>query len=389
MNERQTILKTYARVEDDGGQAILATLVGVQGSSYRLPGARMLIDESGRSVGAISGGCLETDVLERAARVLKTGEPTVIIYDTTRNDESIFGLGMGCRGIIRVLLEPARGNKTFDFLRDCDEQRKRGAAAILIDAPKDFPHSVGAKFFFSTVPESQVSGASLNSGFEISDGERAIENSIGEDLFRKLTGDLNRMFSGEQTNAANGAKIYKTEQGAVEFFLEIVAPPVSLLLFGAGYDALPVAGFAKNLGWRVSVIDRRAAFANRERFPDADEIIVARGEDLDAQTFEDENFAAVLMTHNYEQDREILRRLLHSQARYIGALGPKTRAEKLLAEIGGNFSDQQLSRLYAPVGLDIGAETPEEIALAVLGEIRGALANRTGGFLRARDGGIH
>ncbi len=334
----------------------------------------MLIDEAGRSVGSISGGCLESDVLTRAKQVLKRKKPTVITYDTTQNDESVFGLGMGCRGVIRVLLESARDNNSLRFLRECFEQRKQGAMAVLIDAPKIFPLSVGARFFFRALAD---------------DGGLAIENLSDKSWFQELTSDLAQMSATEQTINQSGAKIYKTDKGAIEIFLETVVPPVSLLLFGAGFDALPVVRFAKNLGWRVSVIDHRAALANGERFPDADEIIVARAEDLDAKLFEDENAVAVLMTHNYERDGEILRRLLNSPVKYIGALGPKTRTEKLLAETGGNFCQRHVAKIHAPVGLDIGAESPEEIALAIIAEIQSVLTNRTGGFLRERRGGIH
>ncbi len=139
----------------------------------------------------------------------------------------------------------------------------------------------------------------------------------------------------------------------------------------------------------MCVIDHRAAWANSERFINADKIIVSHTEDLDAHLFEDENSVAVIMTHNYDRDREILRCLLGSSVKYVGALGPKKRTERLLAEISGSFCDKQLAKLYAPVGLDIGAETPEEIALAIVAEIQGVLANRQGGFLRERDGGIH
>lgn len=394
MFEPQTIIETFLRLETSGERAVLATVVDVKGSSYRLPGARMLIDERGRSVGTISGGCLEADVLERAKRVLETGEPTVITYDTTRSDDSVFGLGMGCRGIVRILLETARGNQSLAFLRRCFERRKRGAAAILIDAPENFPLGVGAKFFDfseSTTPESGDSEIKSASG-EIS--SEALKDEI---WFQDLTGDLARMSAEKPANGAGAAKIYETKAGAVEFFLETVEPPVSLLLFGAGFDAPPVFRLAKNLGWRVTVIDYRAAFANRERFPEADEIVVARPADfsaelfteLFAESFADETAVAVLMTHNYERDREILPRLLASPVRYVGALGPKSRTEKMLAEIDGNFDARQLEKLHAPVGLDIGAETPEEIALAVVAEIQSVLTNRAGGFLRERRGGIH
>lgn len=370
MKELQIILEKYSALLP-GENAVLATVVDVQGSSYRLPGARMLIDESGRSVGTVSGGCLEADVLERAKKVLQTGAPTVIIYDTTQNEDSVFGLGMGCRGVVRILLEAARGNRLFNFWRESFKQRTRGAVATLISTPKDFPMPIGAKIFVRSKDNFETT-------FKLSDFQTAnFLQPVFADIFQALSENH------------SGVKVYETESGAVEFFIEKVNPPISLLLFGAGYDALPVVDFAKHLGWHVSVIDYRTAWANAERFAGADEIINLRAEDLDALFFEDENSVAVIMTHNYERDLEILRRLLDSSVKYIGALGPKKRTEKLLAEIGGKFRDKKLARLHAPVGLDIGAETPEEIALAIIAEIQSVLANRQGGFLRERNGGIH
>ncbi|MEJ7860957.1 MAG: XdhC family protein [Pyrinomonadaceae bacterium] len=370
MKELQTILETHSAL-NAGKNAVLATVVDVQGSSYRLPGARMLIDESGKSVGTVSGGCLEADVLERAKKVLVNNVPTVITYDTTQNEDSVFGLGMGCRGVVRILLEAASDNRLFEFWRECFERRTRGAIATLISTVEDFPLPLGARVFMRSEENFEMTFDRVN--FQIKD----FLQTFLTDTFAALSENC------------SGAKIYESERGSPEFFIEVINPPISLLLFGAGYDALPVANFAKNLGWRVSVIDHRAAWANAERFASADEIIVSGVEDLDANLFADENSVAVIMTHNYECDREILRRLLGSSVSYIGALGPKKRTERLLAEIGEKFYGKQLVKVYAPVGLDIGAETPEEIALAIIAEIQTVLANRQGGFLRERDGGIH
>jgi xanthine dehydrogenase accessory factor len=139
----------------------------------------------------------------------------------------------------------------------------------------------------------------------------------------------------------------------------------------------------------VTAIDHRAAFANAARLPEVDEIIVSSSEDLDENLFNDDYSIAVIMTHNYERDRNILRRLIKSNCLYVGALGPKKRTEKLLDEIGENFTAEQLEKLHAPVGLDIGADTPEAIALSIVAEIQAVLANRAGGFLRERKGSIY
>ncbi|MCY7376384.1 MAG: XdhC family protein [Pyrinomonadaceae bacterium] len=360
MKELQEILKKISQFNENE-KAILATVVDVVGSGYRRPGARMLIDAKGKSIGTVSGGCLEADVLERAKKVLETGTATVITYDTTADENSVFGLGMGCRGIVRILLESVTSANNFVFhAADNLKERSAFAVATLIQTTQpDLP--IGARLFFD------------DSGVVFSDFEREAMSVINNSVRRAFA---------DQTPT-----LETFEFG--EVFTEVINPPLQLLLFGAGFDALPLIRFAKNLGWRVSVIDHRAAYNNAERIPEADEIIVASAENLDENLFADENSVAVIMTHNYDRDRDILRRLLRSKCLYVGALGPKKRTEKLLEEIGGNFTDKQLKRLHAPIGLDIGADTPEEIALAVVAEIRSVLSGRNGGFLRERRGSIY
>jgi xanthine dehydrogenase accessory factor len=360
MKEIQEILKKVSNFAPDE-KAILATVVDVVGSGYRRPGARMLIDENGYSIGTVSGGCLEADVLERAKKVLETGEATVITYDTTQDENSVFGLSMGCRGIVRIMLESVTGASDFVFhATDNLSERMPFAVATLIETTEP-ELSVGARLFFD---ENGV----------------AFSNFRGETM-EEVNTIVRRAFADRLTT------LHTFDFG--EVFIEIIKPPTGLLLFGAGFDALPVIRFAKELGWRVTTIDHRAAYNNAERIVAADEIIVSSSEDLKESLFNDENSVAVIMTHNYERDRNILRRLMVSKCLYVGALGPKKRTEKLLEEIGETFTDEQLRRLHAPVGLDIGADTPEEIALAIVAEIRTVLSRRDGGFLRERKGSIY
>lgn len=361
MKELSLILEKYRQLKEINQTAILATVVDVVGSGYRRPGARMLIDENGFGIGTVSGGCLEADVLERAKKVLDSGEANVITYDTTKDENSVFGLSMGCRGIVRILLEEIDAeNSFFDFLRSAFESRKPFTMATVITS-NDKSHNVGARYFL------QDSIITIN----------AIKPQTPNAITEKLNS-----FSTEE-----GSKLETFDFG--EVFFETIAPPLNLLLFGVGYDALPLVRFAKELGWRITAIDHRAAFANARRIPEAAEIIVAASEDLKDDLFADENSVAVIMTHNYERDRDILRRLLHSKCRYIGALGPKHRAEKLLNEIDETFSESQLAKLHAPVGLDIGADSPEAIALAIVAEIQAVLSGRDGKFLRTRQGSIY
>jgi len=367
MKEIQEILKKTANFAP-GEKAILATVIDVVGSGYRRPGARMLIDENGYNVGTVSGGCLEADVLERAKNVLKTNEPIVITYDTTRNENSVFGLSMGCRGIVRILLEPLDAESLLlGVLQIAAERRERQFVGTLVSSNGDF--YVGGRIFYNNVEQ-----------FDFQNLPNIVEE------FDELTNDCVKFFA---ENKSAEVREYSIGGTLFEMFFENISPPLNLLLFGAGYDALPLIKFAKEIGWRVSVVDHRPAFANAERLAEADEIFVSNSEDLNDEIFQDENSVAVIMTHNYDRDREILRQLLHSKCQYVGALGPKKRAERLLEEIGEDFTVEQLERLHAPIGLDIGADTPEAIALSIIAEIQAVLNGREGGFLRERQGSIY
>lgn len=365
--EIQQILEKIKSFEPNTA-AILATVVDVRGSSYRLPGARMLISETGETFGTVSGGCLEADVLERARRVLQTNEPAVLTYDTSGKADSVFSLNMGCNGVIRILLEPANDNVFFAFVEKCFQTGRRAVVANLIASSNEEKFKTGSRLFFNELD--------------------VLSDNHAAEIERKLFTDVENVFA----NGKSLCKIYEIENETVEFFLEIISPPMNLVIFGAGYDAIPVVGFAKKLGWRVLVVDHRAAFATPERFPTADEILILRPEDLREKFDVRENSAAVVMTHNFAFDREILKCLLPQSFLYLGALGPKRRTENLLQELqneGEIFSLNELNKLYAPVGLDIGAENPEAIALSIISEIQSVSSNRGGGFLRERQGSIY
>jgi xanthine dehydrogenase accessory factor len=250
------------------------------------------------------------------------------------------------------------------------KERERQVTATLISAEKKLP--IGGRVFCSGAEQLHFENL-----------PQFLENP--EPLLR----DCLDFF---EQNKVSQTKNIQTEHGTFEFFFENIESPVNLIIFGAGADAIPLAEITKALGWRVTVVDHRAAYANAERFVYTDEIIVVRSENLDGNLSVDENSVAVVMTHNYEHDKNILRFLLGSKARYIGALGPKRRSENILREwrdAGENFAEEQLKNLYAPIGLDIGADTPETIALAIVAEIKSVLSNRAGGFLRERKESIY
>ena len=360
-NELRRIVERFDALPA-GGRAALATVVDVRGSSYRLPGGRMLIDEAGDTIGSVSGGCLEADLLERARRLLRTGDAEVVVYDTRATDDTVFGLNLGCRGVVRVLLEPADA-ALFGFLRRRLGSRHGAAVATLIDG----------------------AAGSLRPGTRLMVDERGVvacgfygqaASAIAEECFAVI---------GEERS-----RLCRHECG--ELFVEYLAPPTPLVVFGAGPDAAPLVRFAKDLGWRVTLVDHRPGMAARPQFASADEVVVARPESVEGRVSIDARTATVVMTHNYSLDLGLLGLLLRSEARYVGVLGPRARTDRLVGELAKNGTvpgPRELERLYAPVGIDIGAESPEEIALSILAEIRAVASGRRGGMLRERVGAIH
>ena len=367
MNEAQMIVEAFRRLEP-GQRAALATVVSVEGPSYRRPGARMLIAENGETTGALSAGCFEQDVCERAAEVMATGEPVLVKYDTINDDDIVWGLGRGCSGVIHVLINLATNERVgslMQLLAECSESSIGGAIATVFHVEGDVEATIGTSALM--FPDGTVDGQFVTAA---------------------ILDDLN-----EAVEIATGSiKRYEVMNGYVDVFVEYVQPRVRLVVFGAGFDALPVVDLAANLGWHTTVVDTRARASSLERFRRADAVLLCRPEDITSQVSLFERTIVVVMTHNYLHDLEILRQLLPMRLRYLGCLGPRRRTERIVMEISAEDSTNvvaALRRLYAPIGLDIGAETPEEIALSVVSEIKAVLSERSGMQLREREGSIH
>ncbi len=338
--------------------AALATVVSVAGSSYRRPGARMLITESGETTGVLSGGCLERDVCERAQKVMRTGTPVVVRYDTTNKDDIVWGHGLGCSGIVDVLIEPANTERVegvMQLLAECAERDSSGAIATVFHVEGEVETTIGARALL--YPDGTIDGD--------------FPPLIFDDLREANSSCVRR---------------YAVAGGYIDVFVEVVQPRVRLVVFGAGPDVAPVVDLAHKLGWHTTVVDTSARISSRERFSNADAVLLCRAEDVLAQINLSERTSVVLMTHNYLHDLELLRQLLPLPLRYIGCLGPRQRTERLLTELSARGP---LPHLHAPVGLDIGAETAEEIALSIVGEIKAVLSQRSGAQLRERAGSIH
>jgi xanthine dehydrogenase accessory factor len=316
----------------DAAPSALATLVSVQGSSYRRPGARLLVKSDGSRIGSISGGCLEEDVMARAAKVLSSGQPDAVVYDTTSENDLVWGVGLGCHGVVRVLIEKV-------------EPRPPWAAAL-------------ARNFETRRP----------TALAVAHGGSS-ESSWGTRL--AAPGDC---------------------PDPEALFLDQVPPPPALVIFGAGDDAQPLTRTARELGWRVTVADPRPAFATAERFPTADARVVGPAESLVERVNPSGDALAVVMTHHYVHDVPILRDLIARPLRYLGLLGPRKRAEKILQDLensGVVLTAEQRHRLHAPIGLDLGADSPEQVALSIVAEIQATLTGRDAKPLRERTRPIH
>lgn len=372
MKELQTMIETFEQAKRDGIGSALATIVKVQGSTYRRPGARLLVTQGGLTVGSISGGCLEADVRERAQQVMQSGQPIFVTYDTTAEKDIVWGLGLGCNGLVQVLIERLEIDSTscpLAFVQKCFDHKQQGVLATVFGVAGESNLKVGTHLMLNSkgIVACDIEEPTLTSDI-LSDAQAALKDE------------------------RSSVQIYPFLGGHAEVFIEVIQPPTSLLIFGAGQDALPLAGFAKALGWHVTIVDTRSTEATSQRFKIADTVILARPETVREQVLVDDAAVAVVMTHNYLHDLELVKMLLPSPIRYLGILGPKNRTQRLLQDLGAEgivYTQTQLQRLFAPVGLDIGADTPEAIALSIVAEIQAVLADRSGGLLRDRKKPIH
>jgi xanthine dehydrogenase accessory factor len=376
MNELQAILDAYQETRMRGEGAVLATVVSVAGSAYRRPGARMLITESGRTTGTISGGCLERDVIERARSMMYATTAKLVEYDTRGDEESVWGLGMGCNGVIRILLENVVAtypSMAIEFIDRCLRSRTKGVVATVVSSKtqsnslKAF-NEVGLRFLFTKT--------------DLSDSSKFVQGELVQDIYEDARLALD--------NRKSVTRAYQGE--GVEVFFDVIQPARALMIFGAENDALPLVGLAKTLGWQVTVVDVRNRQATRARFSNADHIVLCRAEQVADRINVTGDTAVVVMTHNYFDDLELLKTLLPADVRYLGLLGPQRRTAKLLRDIRADRivpNASQLKRLHAPIGIDIGAETADEIALAIVAEIKAIDSGRPAGFLRQRNAPIH
>ena len=369
MSEITDVLASIESMSAQGQRMALATIVAVRGSTYRRPGARLLVPEEGAPIGNISGGCLEGDVADMARVVMDEGTARLAGWDLTADDDAVWGLGLGCNGAIEVFIEPA-------------EQAATVAGALRTALEEEQPISV------VTVVESEAEGVAPGARVVVRpDPDVPFEGTLGE-----IAIDERAVAAAREQLAAERSEM-RTLAPGIKAFVEVLDPPLRLLICGAGHDAIPLTRAAAGLGWHPIVVDDRPAFLTSERYPDAAGFVRVEAPEQTAKTAEiDDRSFAVVMTHNFVRDKEYMRALLDSPIAYIGMLGPGARTERLLMELrdeGVDITDGDRARIHGPAGLDLGSEGPEEIAQAIVAEIVAVRRGRAGGFLKERPGPIH
>ncbi len=345
-------------------EAVLATVVRVSGSSYRSLAARMLILPDGQRIGALSGGCIEGEISKKAFWWTEGGRAYLRRYDTALQGDDD-GYGLACNGSIDVLVERISANDVHSPLALLEDMYRRRVQGV-----------IASVFCVEPNGTARIRGRMvLGEDVDISGNLRGEAQTV---ILPHMRAAMRERVSSRMACDIGGSPC--------EVMLEFVQPPLQLVVCGAGFDAVPLVRFAEGLGWRVLVCDGRADLAKAERFPEAARVF-ALGSTSDLKGVQvDDRTACVIMTHSHEQDLAFLSYWLPRGLRYVGILGASARTREMLDQIDFPFDP---ACVYAPAGLDIGSETPEEIAFSIVAEIRACFANREGGSLRDRSGSIH
>lgn len=346
--------------------AVLATIIDIDGSAYRRPGAKMLVPESGDGVGSITAGCLEDQLVQIASEVLNTGERRTAVFDLSGDDADVWGLGIGCNGVIEVLFDPL--DESYRPAVEAYDEGRNVTVATVLDGGET----------------------------TVNRGDRSYVGDDGVKTFGPWPEWLlDRIAEPALELADRGrADVVTATRGSetARIFLDGIAAPADLVVFGTGHDVAPVVDLGRKADFRVTVVGFRGATATEDRFPEADAVISTTPSDVRTALDLDESSYAVVMSHNFIDDRLVLEELLQSPVPYIGLMGPRKRFEEMLeafADEGRDFSDDELDRLYTPVGLDLGGGTPYQIALSIISEALAVKNDRQPRHLKAREGPIH
>jgi xanthine dehydrogenase accessory factor len=367
MKELRDIIQAYDVAASQNKRTALATVVKVDGSSYRRPGARMLVTDDGIITGAISGGCLEGDALRKAQFAIATGENKFETYDSTDEDDIQFGLHLGCNGIVYILFEPIKKEDPKNPVELLRTVANGGGEAVLV---------------------------TIFSKKRILPGTRLlwmgnIKTSSLDDCVLDFLNEPVQIAKEQKRSSFVDVEVQGTKCTA---FIEYIDQPVSVIIAGAGNDVQPLVEMGAMLGWMVTVVDGRLNYGHADRFPKASKVLWSKPEDILSQVKTNEQSVFLLMSHNYNYDLKFLSQIIKQEFGYIGLLGPSQKRDRLFSDLrdqGIQLNVEQLSKIHGPTGLDIGAENAMEIALSIVAEIKAFLSGRSGSPLKQKKDAIH
>ncbi len=367
MKEIKTIIENLKLASLKNKKTALATVVNVHGSSYRGVGARMLIREDGFWFGSVSGGCLEEDVIIKAKKVIKHKKSELFKYDTRQNAKNSFGMGYGCNGLLEILIEPIEyyeANPAYSMLKQiAEEPGLQGLSTV----------------FYSEDPETPAGIRHHSNGRTYVMNEE-LDNHIRQDLQECVK------------NNEPKSKTYRINGKKIKVIHEVFRLNINILIYGAVFHVVPFLRIANELGYNVHVTDSFEPIQPIWNFPNANELNLMDEDEVNSLIKTTPNLAVVFLTHNFFYIKEELPKVLKSETPYVGILGSRKKTEKILREAkvnDENYSQEELAKIHYPIGLDIGANTPEEIALSIIAEIKTFFADRTGKPLKNFDGYIH
>lgn len=350
-------------------RAVLATIVAVDGSAYRRPGAKMVITDDNDSVGSITAGCLEDEVSALAESVLADGEPRIEQFDLTSTDD-VWGLGIGCNGVVDILLDPL--DEGYQPVVDAHENNDDIAVLTVLDGTGTDMEQGDRTFAYPTGSQELV--------FETAGWPDQLLAAVAEPTQALIAADS----SDSITSSWDG----KT----VELFVDTVRTPPELVVFGSGHDVGPVVELAKRVGFSVTVVTFRGAATDTDQFDAAERVVSTSPANLRETLSFDVDTYAVVMSHNFVDDRLALDELLATSVEYIGLVGSRQRFEEMqdaFAAEGRTFRSAERNRIYTPAGLDLGGGTPFHIAQSIVAEVTAVHYDRDPQHLTERKGPIH
>jgi xanthine/CO dehydrogenase XdhC/CoxF family maturation factor len=365
MKEIKSIIKLYNALATSDEKCAIAQVVRVEESSYRREGARMIVYESGVFEGGISGGCLEGDALQRSQVAIMKQQPSIVTYDTSREKE--IGVGLGCNGIIDVLISPiSQGSPLMAMLQKCVSERGEHIIATV------------------TGLQGRLDDVALGQSYYWDSGASTVAHCPDAGLRDFIQDKISQV----QRTKKSKTFSYSAEAAEARVFIELIPPQFHLAIYGDNYDVYPLLEMARVMDWEVSLVGNIQKL-KKEKLQSVANLYPR---DLEGRPEIDARTAVLLMAHDYKTDSANLLELIKSPAPYIASLGPRKRFEKMLGEFsskGIEFTREELQRIYAPCGLEIGANTPEEIAASIFAEILSVFSGKTGGMLREKSGPIH